>query len=386
MALLTRTQAWVFLAGITAAAQIGKMPPLMPAIGPGLGLGLVAGAIAISLIEIGGALFGSRAARLAARLTERRTLRLALVFLALGGFGQALAPGAGALLAFRGVEALGYLGVIVSAPVLIARAAPRGRAGQALAIWSTFVAIGIALGATLAGGVADLWGWRTALALWAALVCAVLALGARVRLPSGAPGAAEARRPSRRAVVAALGFGGFTCFQVGLLALAPQYLVGARGFGVAGAGLLTGLGALATVTGAAAPLLLGRRLARGSSLAPLLAAALLLPPLAVFPFFLDLPRPLLAALFIGLNMVSGIFPALAFARLPQLSADGDVTASNGAIAQAGAAGSLLGPPVFAACVSLGGWQAAAGIGLAVSCLAFALSLRVDREIAAGGRG
>ena len=215
MALLTRTQAWVFLAGITAAAQIGKMPPLMPAIGPGLGLGLVAGAIAISLIEIGGALFGSRAARLAARLTERRTLRLALVFLALGGFGQALAPGAGALLAFRGVEALGYLGVIVSAPVLIARAAPRGRAGQALAIWSTFVAIGIALGATLAGGVADLWGWRTALALWAALVCAVLALGARVRLPSGAPGAAEARRPSRRAVVAALGFGGFTCFQVG---------------------------------------------------------------------------------------------------------------------------------------------------------------------------
>ena len=52
---LGRRETWIYLTGLLAATQMGKMPPLMPLISPELGLSLLAGAIVISLIELGGA-------------------------------------------------------------------------------------------------------------------------------------------------------------------------------------------------------------------------------------------------------------------------------------------------------------------------------------------
>ena len=51
--LLGRRETWIYLTGLLAAAQMGKMPLLMPLISPELGLSLLAGAIVISLIELG---------------------------------------------------------------------------------------------------------------------------------------------------------------------------------------------------------------------------------------------------------------------------------------------------------------------------------------------
>ena len=117
---------------------------------------------------------------LAHRLGLRRTLRWGVGLLALAGLGGAWAQGATGLIGWRLLEAAGYLGVIVTAPVLIAHHAGIAGArvqGLALTLWSTFVPVGLALGAWASAGAAGTLGWRGAVTagglvgvlLWAVL-------------------------------------------------------------------------------------------------------------------------------------------------------------------------------------------------------------------------
>jgi len=80
-----------------------------------------------------------------------------------------------------------------------------------------------------------------------------------------------------------------------------------------------------------------------------------------------------------LNAISGAVPAVVFARLPDaVGPDGDMATANGLLAQGGASGSLLGPPLLAAAASHFGWPAAAGAGLAASALCLALLALAQR--------
>ncbi|MEM8572066.1 MAG: MFS transporter [Pseudomonadota bacterium] len=380
MPILTLTQTWIFCAGILAAAHLGKLPALMPEIRPELGIGLVLGALIISIMEIGGALFGAVSATFAQKLSQGGILKVSILALGLGSLGEASATGSFALLSWRLLEAAGYLGVIVTAPVLMARAARPGEAPRSLAIWSTFVAIGIALGSIVSGLVAEHHGWRVALGFWALFSFAFLALGLLVRLPTGETARTGFRWPSRLELTAAAGFGCFASFQVGLFALTPEYLISMRGFDVQGAAGLVGLGAGITALGALAPLLMRRAFTHRRSVNAFLWVSLVVPGLLGFVVFLQVPVWLVATAFLLLNAVSGIFAALAFARIPLMSLDGDVTGATGALAQFGAAGSLLGPPAFGLAVSLGGWLAAAAFGLVVSVLALILTLLANRRL------
>ena len=179
----------LYAAGLLAAAQLGKMSALAPWLVPALGLSLTTMAWAISLLESGGAALGLVSGREASRFGLWPTLRAGVLALAVAGLGQCLADGAGGLLAWRLLEALGYLGVTVTAPVLItqqaARIGPRAQ-GLALSLWSTFVPVGLALGAALSAALAGAWGWRLAMACSGALgVALALALWRR-------PGVADA--------------------------------------------------------------------------------------------------------------------------------------------------------------------------------------------------
>ena len=184
----------LYATGLLAAAQLGKMSVLAPLIAADLGLGLTTVALAISLLEVGGAGLGALAGRAAHRLGLRRSLRCGLAALALGGLGGALVQGATGLLGWRLLEAAGYLGVIITAPVLIAHHSASGgatagarRQGLALALWSTFVPVGLALGAWSAAGLAAAdWGgtgWRGAAALGGGLAWLLWALVAGLPLP-----------------------------------------------------------------------------------------------------------------------------------------------------------------------------------------------------------
>lgn len=375
----------LYLSGLLAAAQLGKLSALAPLIASALGLGLTTVAAAISLIELGGATLGAVGGLLAHRLGLRRTLRWGVGALALAGLGGAWAQGATGLIGWRVLEAAGYLGVIVSAPVLIAHhteAAGTRVQGLALTLWSTFVPVGLALGAWASAGAAALLGWRGAVAAGGVVGVALWVVLWRARLPEHAERSTrDAESPARPASALtpavwylALGFGAFALFEVGILGLLPMLLVREVGLTAPAAGQWTALASISAVAGSATSAWLLRH---GLGVRWPIMASLGLPPLLLFGVFTPAPPAALAiGLAVVLNMLGGVFASLAFALLPRLaSAPGQMVRANGLLAQCGASGSLLGPPTMAACVQAGGWTAAAGLGLLVSLAAMPLAWR-----------
>ena len=371
-----------YLAGVLAAAQLGKMSALASLIAADLQLSLTTVAVAVSLIEIGGAMLGVVAGMLASRMGLERVLLGALACLALSAAGSTLAHGGATLLGWRILEALGYLGVVVTAPVLIARAATPAHVGVAMALWSTFVPVGIAVGAWAWAAVASSGGWRMAMGLGAGLaaVATVSASWLLLRLPaSGAappvPGDHDkaASHVDPTVWLLSASFGCYALFEVGSLALLPTYLNARAGASVAEAGRWAAFAALATIGGStvAAWWLRTRRDPR----VPVLLA-LLLPALLGFGVFVEMPALTLAAsLGLLLNAISGAYPSFAFAWLPAAAGDASrLVRANGVFTQFGASGSLLGPPLTAWFVDRFGWPAAAwcSLGVTLTSIVFAL--------------
>jgi MFS family permease len=369
----------LYLSGLLAAAQLGKMSALAPLVATALGLGLTTVALAISLIEIGGATLGAVAGLFAHRLGLRRTLRWGVAFLALAGLGGASVHGAAGLLGWRLLEAAGYLGVIVSAPVLIAHhagaAGPRVQ-GLALTLWSTFVPVGLALGAWASAGAAAAWDWRAAMAAGGAGGALLWLVLWRADLPEHAetPTAAPAARLTPALWCCTLAFGLFALFEVGILGLLPTLLVREVGLAAQAAGQWTAIASVAAIVGSATTAWLLRH---GLGVRWPIMVSLGLPPLLLFGVFTPAPSAAVAiGLAIVLNMVGGVFASLGFALLPRLATEpGQMVRANGLLAQCGASGSLLGPPTMAACVQAGGWTAAAVFGLVVSLVALPLAWR-----------
>lgn len=377
----------LYLCGLFAAVQLGKFSALAPLMAVALGLSLPAVAVAISLVEAGGATLGSVAGRLADRAGLHRALRAGLLALAVAGLGEATAPGAAALFAWRLLEAAGYLGVIVSAPVLIVRgttAAGVRTQAMALTLWSTFVPVGIALGAWVSAALAQPLGWRMAVLAWAG-TGGLLAAVVWWRGPQQSAPAPRARASDSGTVpvsgatpvgvwTLALGFGGFAIFEVGMLGLLPTLLVRQAGMAAEAAGRWTAIASVSAVAGSA---LAAWLLRRGVGLRWPCMVSLGVPPLLLFAVFTPTPvLPWALAAAVALNALGGIFASLAFALLPRVAPDArSLVRGNGWIAQCGASGSLLGPPLMAAAVQTGGWHAAALLGLGVSALALPLIWR-----------
>jgi len=417
-----------YLAGVLAAAQLGKMSALAPLIAADLQLSLTTVAVAISLIEVGGATLGVIAGALASRLGLAGSLLGSLLCLAVAGVGSGLAQGGPALLAWRLLEAVAYLGVVVTAPVLIVRAATAAgagaRVGPAMALWSTFVPVGIAFGAWGWSQVAAVSDWRTA--MWAGAGLSAAALGvaawsrwhgrrgtapgasggavpvestARGPAPPAAGAAGPAAQAGHRAAPPAAGlsrggarvdtatwwlsasFGCYALFEVGLLALLPLYLTREAGLSAAAAGRWAALAALATIAGSAAAAWWMRR--GGAPRWPVLLA-LFVPAAMLFGVFTEAPHAHAAAMLaVALNAISGLYPSFAFAWLPRAAGGAaQLVRANGIFTQFGASGSLLGPPLMAGCVDRFGWASAPWLGLALTVPAAFFAMTALRRLRA----
>ena len=77
--------------GVLAAAQIGKLTALAPPMQRELALGLSTVAVLVALIEAGGAVFGTRAGRVALRFGLERSLLAAVLLLCVASLGEAFA-------------------------------------------------------------------------------------------------------------------------------------------------------------------------------------------------------------------------------------------------------------------------------------------------------
>lgn len=364
--------AWLYALGVLAAAQLGKMSALAPLITIELAMGLTLAGLLISLLEIGGASLGFIAGQVVDRIGVRRILLTGIGLFALAGLGESLAHSVAVLMGMRMLEGLSYLCVVVAAPLLIFRTAPLDKQGVALALWSGFVPVGFALGAMSSGLIADLLSWRAATLAWAIAAATMCLLSSRMEF---APSPAGARRrlvmPGWRIWALTLAFGCWASFAVGTIALLPSFLVDHGGASARVAGLVGGLSAFISVLGVALAAWLRHHRARTGVW---MVAAIVLPPLMLFGVFNESAGILqVTLLMLVLNTISGVYSGLAFALLPVLArTDAEMAVANGLTLQLGATGSLLGPPLFAACVEQWGWAGAASAGALMSALCLTL--------------
>ncbi|MEV0328430.1 MFS transporter [Micromonospora echinospora] len=369
-----------YLAGVLAAAALGKIGPVFGPLQSDLGLSLLAVGWAASAMTGVAAALGLIGGVWTDRLGDRRSLLVGLVLLAVTGAAGALAWDATSLLVLRLFEGTGYLLVVVAAPALIIRLTTGADRVTALSVWGTFIPVGLAVGSGAGGVVAGGIGWRSWFLLLGAGVAAVAAVAA-VRLPgpgryAGRAGPADegadlrvgkpdghtgvpATRPRIRAAVLArilalsAGFGAVSMISVAMLTLLPTFLSTDGGLGSSTAGLAVALVSLVSVPGGLVAGWLLRRLAGIPVLGPL---ALTMPLLAIVIF----SGARIPALAIGaaavLLFVNGILVAVAFAAVPQVVDGADqLGMGNGLLVQLGSCGSLLGPPLFAATVDRFGW-------------------------------
>lgn len=371
-----------YLAGVLAAAQFSKVAVLAPAIQAELGVSLPLLATIVAMIEVSGAVFGAWAGRFAAQWDLDSLLIRALLCLTASGAAAATATSGWVLLAWRLLESAGYLGIVVAAPTLIARMSPPSRRVTTMTLWSTFVPVGLALGALLHSAWLQHYTWREVLVLSAACpgaLALLLIVGRTGITPSTSTSPAAPTRiagASPAAWCLALAFGGFTFFEMGLLALLPTLLSAHLGVPAPTAGAWTGWTTLATVVGSAgAGWLMARALGRTTTL----AVASLLLPVACLATLVSRPEAGSAevvGLLLAINVLGGAFASVAFASLPVVARTAQrLPASYGALAQLGAAGSLLGPPALALAVQLWGWAGSVIAGLLASAFSAAMVVR-----------
>ena len=381
----------LWAAGLGAAAQFAKMGVVLPELAAAYpGRGAMIGLL-VSLISLVGVAAGLVAGVLAARLGARRLLLASLALGAAVSAFQATLPPFPVMLASRVVEGCSHLGVVVAAPTLIGSLTPARHRPVAMTLWGTFFGVAFALTAWLGVPLVAARG-PGALMLAHAAAMAAVAGALLVALPAG--GAPDDRGPppgpralARRHAEAyaspfvaapALGWAFYTLTFVALLAVLPGLVPpDSRAF-VAGAMPLASI-AVSMTLGVA----LLRWLDAVGVVAVGFAAAIGLAGL-----LLALPgEPWLCVALLG---ALGLVQGASFAAIPQLNPEpSDQALANGAVAQMGNLGNLVGTPLLLGVLALAGIEAA--LALVAGCwamglLAHGLLARRRRALPARGAG
>jgi MFS transporter, CP family, cyanate transporter len=336
-----------YLSGVLAAMQLGKLAVLAPALRVELSLGIVQMAMLVSMIETCGALFGYGAGAMAQRIGPLRALVAGAALFALTNLAMSLLEGTQGLVLVRLVEALAYLAVVVCAPTIMRRYTPTQQTPLWLAVWGTFVPVGLALGAAWHSAVAQQISWRAVMAInalpWILLAGALLLArrGARAHTPEVVAPVNKRGRIPAWAVRLCLAYAAFVALRMGLLTQLPTLLT-AKGMDLPQAGLWTGVAALAGVPGS----LMAVRLV--SSVRRMTLSLVLPAVLLAAAFGISMGPVASCLLIVSALAVMGIFGAAVFVKLAQVPSEvGGGAKVYGLLTQLGATGSLLGPPLLA---------------------------------------
>ncbi|GHC68687.1 MFS transporter [Streptomyces flavofungini] len=383
----------IYLAGVTAATSMGKITPVSVEMREDMSLSLSQVALIASLVTAVAAVLGLLVSYLLRPFDPRRMLVGGLVVMGVAGLFCAHTGSFGTLLGGRLLESVGYVIVVIVAPVLLFGLGSGSRLTSALAIWGTFMPVGLAVG-SFAGGVLSTWfdwqGWLT-IAGAATLAVAV----ATTRLPGDIAGRrpapvrvrgdagtvrrrAELRRRTRRlARPLALGaaFATISGAIVTCVTLYPTYLHEEFDVPTETAGTLTGI---VSFVGVAGGFLASALLRRGKDVKYLFLVALLMPAAAFAAFggVGGTAGSVSGALVVALSnelVVASVFAAIPLA----VRATSDMDAANGLVAQLGSIGALAAPPLVGLAVTAAdGWWAVGpcllvgcGAGTVLLCLA-----------------
>lgn len=365
---------FLWLIGVLAAAQLAKFSTVAPLLRDRFGLSLTETGLLISLLEVGGGLFGFVAGLALGWVDCRRSLLVGLTILASMSLFEGLATSPVMLFAARAAEGIGYLLVVIAAPTAIAAIADDRSRPRALALWSSFVPVGIAIGSAItAFGVSPL-GARGVMLLWAGLLAA--AIIPVLRLPIGAGAGRRIALPAPAAWVATFAFGIYTLFLCALTMLLPTFLIEERAAALGESGLVASLASLSALPASGLAMLLIRQGGLSSRrllliAVPSLVGTALLVPLG-FGRAIDLTTT--GVIVVLAVFLSSLVSPLMFARLPGLAGarspdDSRIATANGLLTQFGAGGALIGPPLGGLVAETWGWSI-----LAVAIALLALSM------------
>ncbi|WP_055494240.1 CynX/NimT family MFS transporter [Streptomyces sp. TP-A0356] len=380
----------VYSAGVTAAMGLGKFSVATDSLRGDLRIGLGELGWVISAVTAVSALLGTPVGLRLGRMSTRVILVAGTWTVAVAGAAGALATSLGGLLPIRAVEGVGYLMVVIACPTLVVRlCAPRDQS-RALALWGTFVPVGLALSTALGGAVGEAVGWRG----WMLVVAGITAVPAVVltftRIGVEVPGAPLPQRPkgarrrlrhARPVILLALGFCMASLVTVAIFALLPTFLERELGRSGSDAGATAGLISLVSVGGG---LLIGWLLHRNPDRRPVLLCSLLAVVAAWTAFRPGGPAALFLAGATVISAINGILVGMILALVPRLVDDpGEIGLANGIVTQGGSLGSLLGPPLFNLGVEDWDWTAVGWlttVGMAVCWLFLSLALRPPRHV------
>ncbi|MGX1790693.1 MFS transporter [Bosea sp. NPDC055332] len=375
----------VVAGGIVAALQVGKAAIAMPLVQAEFGLDLGTLGWLASIFAVLGMVGGIPVGTLAIGLGARRVFLLGLLAVAAGAFLGATAPRFPMLLASRVVEGLGFLLITIAGPAILQRAASPAHRDIAMALWSCFMATGIAL-AMLAG----LWltDWRMIWQITGALAVAAIVLTMLV-VPTSDSGAssswaalasdAGAVLSARGPLLLALTFALYALMFFALFSFLPVLLMQRMQVSLATAGVLSALASAVNIIGNLAA---GMLLVRGVSRVGLIVFASLVMGLCAIGIFLGLlPDTATFLLCVLFSMVGGIIPATLLSSAPVLAPTAALTpVVIGLLMQGSNLGQVVGPVAIGGVIEALGWPSAAGLvgGTAVLAILTALGLRGAR--------
>ena len=150
----------IFLAGLTAALHIGKIPPAIVVLQQSLGVSLVEAGFLLSMAQLAGMLLGVLVGALSDGFGLRRSMLWGLCVLCIASLAGMWARQPSDLLVLRALEGLGFLCIVLPAPSLMRQLVPAARLSQFLGLWGAYMPAGVAIALLLGPAAMALWSWQ----------------------------------------------------------------------------------------------------------------------------------------------------------------------------------------------------------------------------------
>jgi MFS transporter, AAHS family, 3-hydroxyphenylpropionic acid transporter len=368
----------LWTAGIAAAMQFAKFSVAFDALTALYGAKPALVGLALSIVGMVGLVFGVSAGVLSGYIGYRRVLIAGLVIGAVTSATQALLPPLPIMIASRIVEGVSHLGIVVTAPTMMASVSSEGHRSIVMGLWGTFFGVAFALMAWLGTPIIAQHGvGRLLLAhglFMAGLAACVLVV---IKRPDTSHDVDHAALPklqlsmfirenlkvyaNMRTALPGLIFLFHTSMFIALLTFLPR-LSGDPGI----TALLLVVLPLVGITGAFCAGAIAQYLLSPVPLT-LIAYGAISVGVVIVHWTISTGAGFVSAS-MALIFVTGIVPGAVFAMIPFLSARlSDQASANGAVVQLGNIGSTIGPPVFAGIISASG---SFGLMVAIIILCF----------------
>jgi predicted MFS family arabinose efflux permease len=368
----------VYLAGVVAPFNQFKVPPIMPLLMARFHLDLTQAGLLMSIMAAIGLVLAIPASFALQRFGPKRTIMMALGFLACGASLGALAGNYVLLLGSRVLEGIGMGLIGVAAPATISMWFPPEKRGTPMGIWATWVPVGTVVVYNMAPTLASSINWQavwwvgTGYALFMMVLAGLLITGPPVMAAQETQDQPSTNLwealSNRNIWLLALAFACMNLVMVSINTYYPTFLKEQRGYTLGQAASIASIMTFLKLVSSPSAGWLSDRL--GSRRVLISFPFLLMAVLLLFPF--QVTGWLIIAVMSVLGLFMGVIPAATFAAAPDIMGKPQLAGLGMAVVLVGQnIGQLVGPIFFGRLVQGLGWSMAGYLIIPVCLLGFA---------------